>query len=209
MNLDDIRGSRWFLPAAAAAVLLVLVVLIAAISASGEDTGRLVATSVPDDLTLTLDGAKIAANGETVVKTGSHTLVASRPHFADRTQKFSIGKDQTYSISFYLDPTDAEGRGWYDDHPDQDLEREAVKGKEFEDTSKKIAAKYPVIGELPFIGKGFKVDYGKSEKHPNDPLVLAFYVKLLWPEAKKDALAWLKSEGLDPATTEIIWSASK
>lgn len=207
MDIDDIRQSRWLLPAMAAAVVLVLVVVIAVISRSGEETARVVVHSVPDDLTLTVDGATANANGDTIVKTGKHTLLARRSGFEDKTQTFTIRKGQTYTVTIYLDPSGPEGREWYDEHPDQDLEREAAKGKEFSDTSKKLAAKYPILAELPFLGPGFKVDYGQSKVHPNDPLTIALYVKVIYPAGRDFALKWLKSKGVDTTTQEIIWTS--
>ncbi len=207
MNFDDIRQSRWLLPAVAGAVVLVLALVIGMLSRSGEDTATFAARSVPGDLTLTLDGATVDANGETAVKTGAHTVVARRNGFAEQTHTFTIAKDQTYTLTIYLDPSGPEGRQWYDDHPDEELAREAAKGKEFRDTGKKIAAKYPILAELPFLGPGFKIDYGQSKLHPDDPTSVALYIKVIYPSGRKFALDWLKSKGVDPATMEIIWTS--
>jgi hypothetical protein len=60
--------------------------------------------------------------------------------------------------------------------------------------------------ELPYIGPGFKVDYGTSKAHPDDPEQLAFYIKLTDSEGKKKALEWLNGHGYNPAELELIFT---
>jgi hypothetical protein len=206
MELEDIKQSRWLLPVMAGALLLVVVLLVTLFT-GGEGTARILTRSVPDDLVLTMDGKQIDANGETVIKPGSHTLVAKRSGFADETQTFTIEKDQTYNVTFFLDDNGPEGREWYDRHPNEELEKEAEKGKEFEENGKKLKAKYPILEKLPFLGPGFEINYGQSRQHPDDPLTIALYIKVIYPAGKQIAIDWLKSNGVEPGTIEIIWTS--
>ncbi|HYU86379.1 MAG TPA: S-layer protein, partial [Kribbellaceae bacterium] len=105
------------------------------------------------------------------------------------------------------DDNGPEGREWYDKHPNEELEKEAEKGKEFEENGKKLKAKYTILEKLPFLGPGFEINYGQSRQHPDDPLTIALYIKVIYPAGKQIAIDWLKSNGVEPGTIEIIWTS--
>lgn len=186
------------------AVVLILVVLIGGFLVfRGEPEHTVTVRSVPNDLTLTLDGAPIAANGEVKIKEGTHTLVGERSGFKSHTQTLEV-RDDT-SVKVYLFANSAEGRSWEKDHPDQALEAEAESGRRYQELTDRLEAKYPLLKQLPYVGPGFDVSYGSSKQNPNDPESLAFYVKLSDSEGKTKFLEWIKGLGLDINTLEVVY----
>ena len=103
----------------------------------------------------------------------------------------------------YLFSNSAEGRAWEKSHPEEQLEAEGEAGRRFDELNARLAAKYPILQELPYIGPGFTVNQGVSQAHPGDPEFLAFYIKVTDSEGKKKSLEWLDRPRLqagDPGT---------
>lgn len=184
-------------------VVIVLVVLGGFLVLRGGSEHTLSVRSVPNDLTLTIDGTQVAANGDVKVKEGKHTLVGERRGFETYTQTIEVTRDQ--SVKMYLFSNGAEGRDWEKEHPDQVLETEAEAGRRYQEMDRRITRKYPILQELPYIGPGFTVNYGTSKAHPDDPETLAFYVKLTAAEGKTKFLQWLAGHGYAQANLEIIY----
>lgn len=203
---DDDGRNRLLIPGIAAVTILAVVAVVVLLVSRGGDSATLSVRSVPGDLTLTLDGREVAATGETTITPGEHTLLARRSGFGDETRKFAIGKDQTYTLTMYLYANSDEGRDWYGDHPDDEAEAEAEKGRKFHEDGERRTRNNPILSQLPFIGAGFRIDYGRSQKHPDDNQAVALYIKLRYPAGREKALSWLRSNGVNTTTQEIIWT---
>jgi hypothetical protein len=188
------------------AIVVALVLLGGYLVFRGGPESKVTVRSVPNDLTLTLDGQPVAANGEVTVKEGTHTLVGQRAGFESHTQTIKVSDGKPLSVRMYLYSNSALGRDWEQKHPDQALEAEADAGRRFDERNRRITAKYPILQVLPYIGPGFKVDYGTSRARPDDPEQIALYVKLSSPTAKKDLLEWMRGHGYDPAAHEIVYT---
>jgi hypothetical protein len=186
-----------------AVVLIVLVLIGGFLLFRGEPEHNVKVRSVPNDLTLTLDGTPIAANGEVKIKEGTHTLVGERSGFKSHTQTLEV-RDDT-SVRVYLFANSAAGRAWEKEHPDQVLEAEGEAGRRYEELSRRLEAKYPLLTQLPYVGPGFDVSYGVSKEKPDDPEVIAFYVKISDSEGKTKFLQWIQGLGLDIATLEVVY----
>jgi hypothetical protein len=160
--------------------------------------------SIPNDLTLTVDGKQVAANGALKLKEGQHTFTGERRGFETYSQTVKIEQDSSYKM--YLFSNNAEGREWEKNHPGETLQAEAESGRRFDELNRRLEAKYPILQELPHLGAGFTIDQGSSQAHKGDPEVLAFYIKVYGRDGRKNALEWLKGHGYDPATLELIWT---
>ncbi|HET6293740.1 MAG TPA: PEGA domain-containing protein [Kribbella sp.] len=189
-----------------AVVTVLLVLLGGSLAFRGGPVSEVTVRSIPEDLTLTLDGHQIAANGTVKVKEGSHTLVAERDGFEGSTQTVEVSGGDPLRVKMYLYANGDAGREWVKEHPDQALEAEGEAGKRFDELGELLAAKYPIIQELPYIGPGFKVTYGSSQAEPDNSEKIALYIKLLRPEGKAKALEWMKGHGYDPAQYELIYT---
>ncbi|WP_433163577.1 PEGA domain-containing protein [Kribbella sp. CA-247076] len=185
-------------------VVVALVVLGGFLAFRGNPEHTLSVRSVPSDLTLTLDGKEIPANGEVTVKEGTHTLTGERRGFQSYTQTVQVTEDSRFKM--YLFSNSAEGRAREKSHPGETLEAESEAGRRFDELNDRLRAKYPILEELPYIGPGFTVNQGISQAHPGDPEYLAFYIKVTDSEGRKKALEWLTGHGYKPETLELIWT---
>jgi hypothetical protein len=185
-------------------VVIALILLGGYLAFRGNPEHTLTVKSIPNDLTLTLDGKQIPANGEIKVKEGEHTLTGERRGFETYSQTVDIQQDSDYKM--FLFSNSAEGRTWEKEHPTEQLEAEAEAGRRFDELNRRLEAKYPILQELPYIGPGFTVNQGVSQQHPGDPESLAFYIKITDSEGKKKALEWLNGHGYKPETLEIIYT---
>jgi hypothetical protein len=185
-------------------VVIALILLGGYLAFRGNPEHKLTITSVPNDLTLTLDGKQIPANGEIKVKEGSHTLTGERRGFETYSQTVDVQQDSSYKM--FLFSNNSEGRAWEKSHPEEELEAETDPGRRFDEMSRRLEAKYPILQELPYIGPGFTVNQGVSVAHRGDPEYLAFYIKITDSEGKKKALEWLTGHGYNPDTLELIYT---
>jgi hypothetical protein len=188
------------------AVVAVLVVLLGAYLVFGPGPkSDVTINAVPGDLTLKIDGKAVSFDDPVEVREGVHDLTAERSGFSPETRKFMVSKGDPLTIDLFLDANSPEGRKWFQDHPDAALEREAEAGREYEENARKKTARYPIVKKLPKIAKDFRLDYGISQAHPDDPTAVAFYIRTFTPLGRQRASEWLRSEGLDPATLELIY----
>jgi hypothetical protein len=185
-------------------VVVALILIGAYLVFRGEPEHKLTVKSIPNDLTLTLDGKQIPANGEVKVTAGKHTLTGERPGFETYTQTVEVEQDSSYKM--YLFSNNAEGRTWEKEHPGEQLEAEAESGRRFDELNRRLQAKYPLLQELPVIGRGFTIDQGVSQAHPGDPEMLAFYIKIVYPAGRKNARDWLTGHGYKPESLELIYT---
>lgn len=163
-------------------------------------------STVPDDPTVTIDGQKATSNGKTAVKPGQHTVVAKRSGFNDSTQQVAVNTGETKTVRLLMDANGAVGYQWLRDHPDAAVEWEGKVGRQFDQNSKNTTDKNPLIAYLPEIHPTWRVDYGKSAAHPNDPTAVAIIITYGGSDIdKQNALDWITSQGFNPADYEIIF----
>ncbi|GAA3081489.1 hypothetical protein JOF29_004703 [Kribbella aluminosa] len=190
-------------------VLLVLVVLIGSIVLfRGGSEAKLSVSSIPGDLTLTLDGHQIPATGEVKIKPGEHTLVGERRGFQSYTATFTSSTDPL-SYKMYLYANSAEGRQWAQQNPEQEMQLEREAGRHFDQMQARLRAKYPVLTYLPYVGDGFEATRAPSKTDPNNPEALSLAIDVFGPQGKTKALQWIQGYGWDQATLDIIWTTSK
>ncbi|WP_427887543.1 PEGA domain-containing protein [Kribbella sp. GL6] len=191
-------------------VLVVLIVLIGSIALSrrGGPETKLNVQSVPNDLTLTLDGHQIPANGEIKVKSGRHTIEGTRRGFQSYSQDITVTGD-TSSYKMYLYANSAEGREWAKSNPEQERQAEAEAGRRFDEMQARLLDKYPVIGYLPYVGDGFEATRAPSKTDPKNPEAISLAIEVYGPQGRTKAMQWIQGYGWDPATLDIIWTTGK
>src|SRR5690242_8198794 len=125
--LEENRGLLRF---GAVVLVIVLVVVGGVLLFRGGSDAKLTVTSIPNDLTLRLDGHEIPANGQVNVKQGKHTIEGSRRGFQSFSQTIDVsGKGLDYKM--YLYANSAEGREWAQKNPQQELELERAAGQHY------------------------------------------------------------------------------
>jgi hypothetical protein len=192
-----------------AVALLVIVVLIGGVLIWRHDPkAELTVTSIPNDLTLTLDGAAIAANGKVDVRPGTHTLTGERNGFQSYTQTITVRGKDPLDVKVYLYANGPVGREWGKNNPEQELETEAEAGRRFDEIQGRLEAKYPILAQLPYIGPDFKATYQKSRSDPTNPEAISVKILVYGPSGKEEALQWITGNGWDPASLDLIYTTS-
>ena len=192
---------RWVL---SGTVVLLLVVLGVYLAFRGSPEHKVSVRSVPNDLTLTLDGKPVAANGELKVKQGKHTLTGERRGFESHTQTVEVRGDM--HLKMYLFSNSEAGRQWEKGHPEQVLEAEEEANRKYQERTNRLTQNYPILQELPYVGPGFTVNYGASKADPTDPEKLAFYIKLTYPDGQQASTDWLAGHAYNPTNLELIYT---
>jgi hypothetical protein len=197
-------GSRRLWVLSGTVVAIVLVVLGGYLAFRGSPEHNVTVRSIPNDLTLTLDGEPVAANGDLKVKEGKHTLTGERRGFQSYTRTVSVQADT--QVKMYLFSNGDVGREWERNHPDQVLQTEEEDGRKYQERTDRLTQNYPILQELPYVGPGFTANYGASKADPANPEKLAIYLKITFPEGKKASRDWLAGHGYDLSELELIYS---
>jgi hypothetical protein len=190
------------------AAVIALVVIGAFLLFRGDSESKLTIASVPNDLTLTLDGHPVPANGDVTVKDGEHTLVGERRGFESQTQKFTA-KGDAISVKMYLWASGPEGAEWAKNNPGEEQKLEEEAGRRFDEIQQTLVTKYPIIKELPYVGDGFELTRQASKSQPLNPEAISVQVDTYYDGGKANALKWITGHGWDPATLDIIWTTSQ
>jgi hypothetical protein len=132
---------------------VVLAVLVVALGGyllfRGGPKSTLTVRSIPGDLTLTLDGRPISANGEVKIKEGRHTLLAEREGFQSYSQPIQAVDGNPVEVKMYLYPNGPVGRAWEKVNPGPALEAEAEAGRQYDQLTKRLAQKYRCCRNCP------------------------------------------------------------
>lgn len=206
MNNDELHKKYLRLALIAAVVIVAGIVAVIIVQNVRLATmGRLTTVVVPDDAVMTIDGKKAAINKKIGVATGERTVTVKRTGFKEQTQKFTSKRGESNELRFFLEPVSAEAFKWLKDHPEQAHLAESLASQDFDKQAEATAKRTPLINDLPFIDQFYRIDYGMSEKHPDDPTAIAIYIRYWSEQGKADALEWIKFKGYDPDKLEIIY----
>jgi hypothetical protein len=193
----------------AGVALAVVVVLIGGILLfRGGNETQLAVQSIPNDLTLKLDGHEIPANGEVKIKQGEHTLEGSRRGFQTYSTKI-VANGDGLNYKMYLYANSAEGREWARKNPAQQAELEAQAGRRFDEIQRRLRIKYPILSQLPYVGDGFQATYTKSKSDPKNPEAISIVLEVFGSQGRKKALEWIEGHGWDINTLDVIWTTGK
>jgi hypothetical protein len=170
---------------------------------------------LPEDSSLTIDG-KPSKSGSIYLKSGKHTLVASREYFDSDVKKINTD-DIVSSEKIYLLPKaeSSQAKKWLIDHPDVQQEREVAGGSDEARNQRLISKNYPIISQLPYENEHFKIDYSfSSDGKPNFTITLygilnkpdqyPEYLRQL-KQYKQEALAYLSKNKVAPSDYKITY----
>ncbi|MFK4083097.1 PEGA domain-containing protein [Kribbella sp. NPDC020789] len=191
-----------------AVVLGVVVVLVGGFLLFRDKGATVTVTSIPNDLTLTVDGQPVNANGELKVKSGTHKLTGERRGFQTYSTTFRVGGGDELQVKMYLYANSAEGREWARNNPEQERELEAEAGRQYDRTQQRLKEKYPILQRLPYIGPGYEVNYTSSKSDPKNPEAISVTVDTWTADGKEKALEWIREDGSDPAALDIVYTTT-
>lgn len=165
----------------------------------------IIAEMIPGDASVQIDDKKPGKAGRIKTTPGEHTLSVKRKGFQDTTIKVTIAENEKKVVCKLLTPTSEIGFNWMRKHPKDVAKGEGCAGEEIAKQSQKALERTPIIAKLPFIDQLYRIDYGKSEKYPNDATATAIYITYYSEAGKTQAIEIIKFWGYDPATLEIIY----
>ncbi len=202
----DPKGRKLILIVIASIILIGLIYFI--VSAMLHSRERIVVDSVPQDLTLKMDGKKVKSVGAIGVQPGTYTLEGSRTGFATKKVTVTVKAGETKNVTMYLDPNSKAGEDWLGDEKNlnQIVKREGEKGREHDEAVDKAIRSNGLIKELPYIGPGYswRIDYGPAladAKFPDQPTI---YISGKTQDDRESALIWLRSGGYHPENMNIV-----
>lgn len=164
----------------------------------------------PKDAKLILDENINIKPGKVKVTTGQHTITAEREGFESQTKEFITQPSQNNLVIFILPSNSEAGEEYYSLHETEftkiyELLNERTEALLFEKLSN-----YPIIEELPLNTEPlFTINYGASEKHPNNEQKFAIYISTSAPSGKYYALKSIYGLGYDPTDYEIIFEQAE
>lgn len=169
----------------------------------------------PMDATVLLDGQPVKA-GKITVKNGTHTLTGKRQYFTDAKREIDTNNDLPDSTIFLILGADTpQAQQYLKDHPEEYDIREGASDNKVTKDNDALIAKYPFIQYLPHETLDYDIEYHTNENltveldvtlNPTtNPADTADYKSEL-EGYKKEALAYMTSNGIDTAKVKINWS---
>lgn len=190
-----------------ALALSIILIFSVATSMRYAKMGQLTTQVVPGDAVLRLEGKKIGGNRIVRISPGSYTLTVSRSGFTSKIEKITIKKGQKQSLNFVLDPNSEEGLKWSRDHPKETAEGEGIVSKEVTGKMEDMTKRNPIVTKLPIVGGSWRIDYGPSQKHAEDPTAITVIIKAYDDAAKAEALDWMKTYNFNPSDYDIVYAS--
>jgi len=168
--------------------------------------GKLNIVVAPDDISLVIDNKKIKTNRLVYVTPGAHTWEAARQDFTSKKGTFSIKKGESQDLGIYLQPANDAGRKWLADHAEQGYKIESQVGNRFTQLADQAVDDTPLIKSLPFTAPGseFVINYGSGTVDGKPKTTI--YIDITSDQAKEDARTWIKQQGTNPDTLNIVYN---
>jgi hypothetical protein len=204
--MDNQKSLVKLLVIAAFVLLAGWAVYVVAINIMHSRMGRLTVNLAPSESTLTIDNKKVKSSKPFYIKPGSHHWKATFENFGSKDGDFSIAKGEEKTLDIYLEPANDAGRNYLVSHPLEASRIEGLVGKKIESNYGVAQDETPLINQLPYIEAGFefRIDYGTEtvNGHPK----VTIYVESISDEAKQHALDWIRQQGTDPGTLNIVYT---
>lgn len=157
----------------------------------------------PKGAHITLDGKGVKGGKHTTIP-GVHTITFSRSGFATQTEKIALTNGQTIYKGVVLLSNTAKTQNWYNKRPADQKIAEGISSHTSDYKSDTATASNGLLQYLPAIGGGFEyqIDYGVSldSKHPDET---GIYITAATPQARQDAMTWIRTSGYNPANMDI------
>jgi hypothetical protein len=166
-------------------------------------------------LTISPSNAKVTLNDKTIntsssLPPGTYLLTASRYDFDTKELTVTVKAGKTAPYTIALVPSNASGRQWLVDHPDQQAIADSVQSQQFDSAAEHNSKNSPIVSDLPQfvnIPNPWRIDYGSSTKYPHDATKVGLYITADSPQGRQSALTWMYAHGYNPADYEIIFQS--
>lgn len=170
-------------------------------------TGEVALQLAPRDMRLFVDGKAVEANEEDILtlSPGKHTIKGQRTDFIENSITVEVKQNETQDALLLLDPLNAVGQQYLNDHPEESGLYSHKSSAEFDKSVETMTENSPIVSDLPIIDPNWRMDYGASVKHRETDGAIAVYIYAATPEARQNALGWMRLQGYDPSDYEIIF----
>lgn len=157
----------------------------------------------PKTAAVIVDGKQV--RGSTIyISKGDHQIDAKLDGFDLYTKKHNVKGPQ--KIGVLLNPVSEKGYKYLEDHPEIQLEREAIGSASFYESADAVQKIHgDLIARLPYTDPLFYMSYGDSQRSSNKEGV-ALYISAYDVSARKLAIDTLRDWGYDPSDIEIVFS---
>ena len=194
---------------------VVLIVLVISISISGYIGWRYFnQRGLESSLSVEVvpaSGSKIKLNGKGIregtikLEPGRYTIIFSHDGFKSNIRTINIQSGEEYYVGSILEPVAEKTANWYQENSTDAKKAEGISSRNFDQLTKNKVKKLPLINELPLVDLEYRIDYGRSQKTPDNPESVAIYIKYFSENGKADAVEWIRFKGYDPEKIEIIY----
>jgi len=168
-------------------------------------TTKIIIQVTPASSLITLGNNRIKA-GTVGLRPDTYIIKASHDGFITDSKTVTVKSGSILYVGLALLSNSSSTATWYQDHPADQQLFEAITGKYFDIVTKSQLDTLPLVKYLPFIDLYYRVDYGQSKTHLNDPSAVALYITYYSMAGKQQALEWLKFKGYDPSLLDIIYT---
>lgn len=153
----------------------------------------------PSDATVYLNDARISP-GTHYLHAGTFTFKAEREGWSPDEVNLTIS-DELSSVALVLTPITAEA---IEQAERETQTREGLSSIAANARGLDIRSAHPILNELPYSDTAgpFKIDYGFNQDDSKTPYLIISFSS---PNGRVKALDWLKDNGLDITTTEVIF----
>ncbi len=186
-------------------VIVVVVVASIVLDRRNSQLAHLDILVAPASSMIKVDGRAVKA-GTYNVKAGSHVVAVSRAGFTNQTKSLSVNAKQTQFVGIILQSNSDSTKNWYQNHPSDNNLAQSINNRSFDQAGENALTNNPLLAKLPYLGPGlhFRVDFGvpSADSKTNYPSI---YIRYDSDAAKSAALTWIKNQGSDPNSMDIVY----
>jgi len=162
----------------------------------------------PKSAKITIDGKK-AGVGNNKVFAGKHTVKISKEGFSQQAQTITTQAEQTVYLGTALSSNSPKTQNWYKENPDDQKLSEGISSHQSDYDSQTAVQSNTLLQQLPIsIGGAFgttTIGSGIPVQGSNQP---AIYISAPTATDRQSALAWMRNNGYNPATMDIVFNGS-
>lgn len=160
----------------------------------------------PQASAITIDGTP-GRKGNNKVVVGTHKVVVQQAGFKQFSQTVTTEAGQTSYVGAVLSPGSSATANWYSTHTGDQKLAEAISSHSFDYQSQQASQKNPLLQQLPVTydtGAGeVTISSGVPLQSSDQPAV---YVSATTPVDRQSALTWIRTNGYDPSTMDIVFN---
>lgn len=184
-------------------VIIGLLLVIYVVHLGGR-SAQLTIEVAPSGSSIRLNG-KGVREGVSKVKPGKYEVTFSHKGFNTILEKVELSKDEKRYVGAVLGSTSPSTADWYQKHPADAKKSESISSKSFDQSTSLKAKALPLLKELPYVDRYFRIGYGENVNSKDKVSPTAIYVRASSPDNRTLALDWIKQQGFEPSDYEIIF----